>query len=62
MDLAPQAVLQQLREIRGEAFAREAGGYDGAKAEFGRWTKNAGKVMSGLVRRRAAEAELYAKP
>ena len=36
--------------------------YAGAKAEFGRWTKNAGKVMAGLVRRRAAEAALYAKP
>jgi len=29
MDLAPQAVLLQLRAIRGEAFARDAGGYDG---------------------------------
>lgn len=36
--------------------------YTGANAEFGRWTKNAGKVMAGLVRRRAAEAALYAKP
>ena len=36
--------------------------YAGAKAEFARWNKNAGKVMRGLVRRRAAEAELYAKP
>lgn len=36
--------------------------YAGAKAEFARWTKNAGRVMQGLVRRRAAEAELYAKP
>src|SRR5438034_7638630 len=25
----------------------KAGDYDGAKAEFGRWTKNAGKVMGG---------------
>jgi lysozyme len=36
--------------------------YAGAKAEFAKWNKNAGKVMKGLVRRRAAEAELYAKP
>ena len=36
--------------------------YAGAKAEFARWNKNAGRVMRGLVRRRAAEAELYAKP
>ena len=32
----------------------------GARAEFGRWTRNAGKVMAGLVRRRVAEADLYA--
>ena len=38
------------------------GKYAAAKAEFARWNKNAGKVMAGLVRRRAAEAELYAKP
>lgn len=39
----------------------KAGDYAGAKAEFAKWNKNAGKVMKGLVRRRAAEAELYAK-
>jgi GH24 family phage-related lysozyme (muramidase) len=33
-----------------------------AKAEFARWVKNDGKVMNGLVRRRAAEAALYGKP
>lgn len=32
-----------------------------AKAQFGRWVKNDGKVMKGLVRRREAEAKLYAK-
>lgn len=37
-----------------------AGDYVGAKAEFSRWNKNDGKVMNGLVRRRAAEAEMYA--
>lgn len=36
--------------------------YAGAKAEFARWNKNAGRVMRGLTRRRAAEAALYAKP
>lgn len=36
--------------------------YAGAKAEFARWVKNNGTVMRGLVRRRAAEAALYAKP
>jgi GH24 family phage-related lysozyme (muramidase) len=39
-----------------------AGDFAGAKAEFGRWNKNAGKVMRGLTRRREAEAALYAKP
>ena len=33
-----------------------------AEAEFARWNKNAGRVMRGLTRRRAAEAALYAKP
>lgn len=31
----------------------------GAAAEFGRWTKASGKVLAGLVKRRAAEADLY---
>lgn len=38
----------------------KAGDYAGAKAEFGRWNKAAGRVMAGLTRRRAAEAALYA--
>lgn len=36
------------------------GDYAGAKAQFARWNKNDGKVLKGLVRRRAAEAALYA--
>ena len=40
----------------------QARDYAGARAEFGRWTKNAGLVMRGLVRRREAEAQLYSKP
>jgi len=36
-----------------------AGNYTGAQAEFARWNKAAGKVMPGLVKRRAAEAQLY---
>lgn len=36
-----------------------AGDFVGAAAEFARWNKAAGKVMAGLTRRRAAEAELY---
>lgn len=37
---------------------REAS-YAGAAVEFARWNKSGGRVMAGLVRRRAAEAELY---
>lgn len=36
-----------------------AGDYAGAKAEFARWNRASGKVMAGLTRRRAAEADLY---
>lgn len=38
----------------------KAGDYAGAKAEFPKWRFNDGKEMAGLVRRRKAEAELYA--
>lgn len=37
------------------------GDYAGAKAEFARWNKAAGKVLPGLVTRRADEAELYGR-
>lgn len=37
----------------------KTGDYAGAAAEFARWVRNDGKVMRGLVRRRAAEAALY---
>ncbi len=40
----------------------KAGDFAGAKAEFGRWINNAGKPMNGLIKRRADEAALYAKP
>ena len=39
----------------------KAGDYAGAQAEFGRWNKAGGKVMSGLTTRRAAEAALYGR-
>lgn len=35
------------------------GDYAGAKAQFARWNKAGGKVLKGLVTRRAREAELY---
>lgn len=37
-----------------------AGDFEGAAAEFARWKFAGGRVMAGLVRRRAAEAALYA--
>ena len=37
-----------------------AGDYAGAAAEFARWKRAGGRVVAGLVRRRAAEAALYA--
>jgi lysozyme len=37
----------------------KAGDFDGAAREFARWNKAGGRVLKGLVRRRAAEAELY---
>ncbi|MEM6909239.1 MAG: lysozyme [Pseudomonadota bacterium] len=36
-----------------------AGDHKGAAQEFARWNKAGGRVLRGLVRRRAAEAELY---
>lgn len=35
--------------------------YKGAAAEFPKWNKAGGKVMTGLVRRRKAEMELFNK-
>jgi lysozyme len=36
-----------------------AGDYAGAAAEFHKWNRAGGKVLQGLVARRAAEAELF---
>jgi len=36
-----------------------AGDYAGAQAEFGKWVHAGGEVLQGLVRRRAAEADLF---
>ncbi|MGX7951883.1 lysozyme [Tsuneonella sp. HG249] len=35
------------------------GDYAAAQREFGRWNRGGGRVLAGLVRRRAAEAHLY---
>ncbi len=40
-------------------FHRE-GRFEEARAEFGKWINGGGRVMPGLVRRRADEARLYA--
>lgn len=37
----------------------QAGNYDGAAAEFGKWVNAGGRRLAGLVRRREAEAALY---
>jgi lysozyme len=37
----------------------KAGNYAGAAGEFGKWAHAAGRVLPGLVKRRAAEAALY---
>lgn len=36
-----------------------AGDHTGAAKQFGVWNKAAGRVMAGLTRRRAAEAQIY---
>lgn len=38
-----------------------AGDAAGAKAQFSRWNKAGGRVLAGLTRRRAAEADLYGR-
>ena len=37
----------------------KAGDHAGAQRQFARWNKAAGKVLAGLTKRRAAEAQLY---
>ena len=38
-----------------------SGDHAGAQAEFARWNRAGGRVLNGLMRRRAAEAALYGK-
>jgi lysozyme len=38
-----------------------AGQYEAAAQQFARWNKAGGRVLSGLTRRRKAEAELFRK-
>ena len=37
----------------------KGGDFEGARREFARWNRAGGRVLRGLVRRRAAEAKLY---
>lgn len=37
----------------------KVGDFTGAAAQFGRWNKQAGKVLNGLTRRRGEEASIY---
>ena len=36
-----------------------AGNYEAAAGQFRRWNRGGGRVLAGLTRRRAAEAEMY---
>jgi lysozyme len=51
-------------QIRHATLTRKhvAGDCAGAAAEFAKWTYNDGRVMKGLVKRRAAERALYERP
>lgn len=60
------ALVSLAYNIGGETFAKStllkkhrAADYAGAAREFGRWIYNDGHPLAGLVKRRAAEAELY---
>lgn len=49
---------QSLKESTLRRLLNE-GDYVGAAGQFARWNKAAGKVLKGLVKRRAAEAALF---
>jgi len=48
--------------LRGSTLLRmhNAGDYQGAARQFGRWNHAGGRELAGLTRRRAAEAAVYA--
>jgi GH24 family phage-related lysozyme (muramidase) len=50
-----------IRNLAGSTLLAKhiAGDHAAAQAQFGRWNRAAGQVMSGLTKRRAAEAALY---
>lgn len=49
------------RAFSGSTLVRllNAGDHDGAKEQFARWNKQAGRELAGLTRRRREEAELF---
>lgn len=48
--------------LRGSTLLKllNAGNYDAARAQFGKWVKAGGETLPGLVKRRAAEAAMFA--
>ena len=69
VDLSPRqagALISLTYNIGVEAFRDSTllkllniGNYDGAALQFARWNKSKGKVLNGLIRRRAAEAKMF---
>lgn len=53
-----------LSALKGSTLLRMhlAGDYDGAERQFMRWNRAGNRVLAGLTKRRAAEAELYRIP
>lgn len=53
-----------VKALEGSALLRlhRAGDHVGAAVAFSRWVRGGGKVLPGLVKRRAAEAALYLEP
>lgn len=48
--------------LRGSTLLKllNQGNYDAARAQFGKWVKAGGETLPGLVKRRAAEAAMFA--
>ncbi|KQT82436.1 lysozyme [Methylobacterium sp. Leaf466] len=72
VDMTPNqfsALVSLCYNIGGGAFAAStlvrklnAGDVKGAQAAFASWNRGGGRVLPGLVRRRAAEAKLFGTP
>lgn len=58
--LADFAYNLGLTRLRSSTLRRRAlaGDWDGVRVELGKWTRGGGRVLPGLVKRRAAEVEL----